>query len=848
MPGPVPPGTLRVPGPRKVQPVPAFVDQMASSPLPFLIAEEREGNGQAREALFCSFHVDLGYFEQAVLGAAEATGARVTVVGDARVADPDPRTAPDSPVTLCAGTRYVHGLAAPTRGGAFHAKVMVVAGRERALVAIGSGDLSAGGWGLNKESWTVAAADREGCPEIVADAADWLRSLDGLCALAPPAASGISRAAALLEELAVEADIVDTGHRLVHTSARPIAAQLPGGEVSHLLLYAPFHDERAATVGELIARLRPARVTLAVQSGGRTVIQPAALRRVISAAGVPVEIVEDAGERYRHETLVEAVRPDGSRWALTGSPDLSGRGLLTAAEKGGSIEVGVVSRPAASLFPAGVSPVPLEEVPAVRLSQSAQALSADGAVLLGATRTADGLEVALARPAAWPTPLEASRAGGFDVWEPIGSVPTGAVSYLLADADLPGGAWVRCAGGALGPVVFVVDPELVVLRAREHTVSTQAGQPGPAALIADARLLEQWLAGAGSLAAAPPDADEEGWLAYADDAQASLGAVMYRLALGELPSGLTGSSFARTRDLTGPERRKVRQLLTTAAARQAGTWSAAARLALLALVLCGAEAGLWDGPQGPDGWASVCAKATAFLVSGDLPERLTAPAASWTALAVYLMQEHRPAGGRAAEAAAYEEARAAAAGLLPGASAALVADLAVPFTNGSGFPVDPDAVIHLTGLVAQEDPLADAIDALGRARPEWSVHKHGDRMLHVQAAGRGTFLHAAEALERVPGDSDVAVWATGSTPVWAIAVRFEGALIHVESDVRGQLLWRHYRLGPLATPTALARNPELAARSRVNHGPLKDPFPEAIRALLATGVDLSGGTPTDCPD
>jgi hypothetical protein len=215
---------------------------------------------------------------------------------------------------------------------------------------------------------------------------------------------------------------------------------------------------------------------------------------------------------------------------------------------------------------------------------------------------------------------------------------------------------------------------------------------------------------------------------------------------------------------------------------------------------------------------------------------------------VYLIHEQRSAGGRTSETAEYAEARAAAAHLLPGASAALVADLAAPFTNGNGFPVDPDGVMHVTGLVAQEDPLADAIDALASARPEWSVHRHGGLLLHVESSGRGTFLQAAQALESVPGGTDAAVWATGSTPAWAIAVRFEGALYHVESDVRGQLLWRHYRLGPLATPTALARNPELAARSRVNHGPLKDPFPEAIQALVATGVDLSGGAPSDCPD
>jgi hypothetical protein len=813
---------------------------MTSSPLPFLIAEERQGNGQAREALFCFGHADLGYFEQTVLGAAEATGARITVIADARAADPDPRAAPG------AGIRYVHGLAAPGAGGAFRAKVMIVAGRERALVAIGSGDLSPGGWGLNKESWTVTTADRQACPELVADVADWLRSLDTLCALAPPAASGISRTAELLEELAVEADIVDTGHRLVHTSSRPVTSQLPSGEVDHLLLYAPSHDERTAAVQELIAGLRPARATLAVQSGGRTVIQPAALRRVIAAAGIPVQIVEDAGERYRHETLIEAVRPDGSRWALTGSPDLSARALLTAAGKGGNIEVGVLSRPAASLFPAATRPIPLEEVPAVRLPGNAPARPADRAVLLGAARAGDGLAVALARPAAWPTPLEASRADSFDVWAALGPVPAGTANHVLAGTDLPGGTRVRCArdaGGAPGPVVFVIDQELAVLQARGHTADAQPGRPGPGELIADPRLLERWLADAGSLAG-----DEEGWLTSADNAQTSLGTAMFRLALGVLPPGLTRPAFAGVRDLPGPERRKVRQLLTAAAGQQAAPQPAIARLALLTLVLCGAEAGVWDGPQGPDGWIPVCAEAVRSLVRGDLPERLAAAAASWAALAVYLMHEHRPAGGRAPEAAAYEEARAAAAHLLPGASAALVADLAGPFTNGSGFPVDPDAVMHVTGLAAQEDPLADAIDALASAKPDWSVHGHGGRLLHLQSGGRGTFLHAAEVLEHMPGGTDAAVWATGTTSAWAIAVRFEGTLVHVESDARGQLLWRHYRLGPLATPTALARNPELATRSRIGHGALKNPFPEAIQALLATGVDLTGGTPSDCPD
>ena len=136
-----------------------------------------------------------------------------------------------------------------------------------------------------------------------------------------------------------------------------------------------------------------------------------------------MEIVEDPGERYRHEMLIEAVRPDGSRWALTGSPDLSVRALLTPAGKGGNIEVGVVARPVASLFPEATRPLPLEEVLPVRLPGSAQARQADGAVLLAAARAEGGLEVALARATAWPTPLEASRADGPGGWVAIGSVP-----------------------------------------------------------------------------------------------------------------------------------------------------------------------------------------------------------------------------------------------------------------------------------------------------------------------------------------------------------------------------------------------------------------------------------------
>jgi hypothetical protein len=160
--------------------------------------------------------------------------------------------------------------------------------------------------------------------------------------------------------------------------------------------------------------------------------------------------------------------------------------------------------------------------------------------------------------------------------------------------------------------------------------------------------------------------------------------------------------------------------------------------------------------------------------------------------------------------------------------------------------VEPGPAEEVSEAVAEA--VDAALDSLNEDWPQWSAHRHGGRLLHVRSSGRGTFLQAAQALESVPAGTDAAAWSTGPTQAWAVAARIGRELFHVESDARGQVLWRHYRLGPLATPISLARNPELANRARVGHGALKDPFPEAVSALAATGVNLAGGPPSDCPD
>jgi hypothetical protein len=365
---------------------------------------------------------------------------------------------------------------------------------------------------------------------------------------------------------------------------------------------------------------------------------------------------------------------------------------------------------------------------------------------------------------------------------------------------------------------------------------------GPISLIADPRQFEPWLTTLGKL-----DSTE--------GAQAALGPEMDRFVMDGLAAlrapgapadGPDESDLGRLRRLSEAGRRKPRALLATAATREL---PAEGRLAIVALLLIAIEAGIWGSPLGEAGWIRVLAPALARLDQDDLPERLAIPAAAWAALATYLMHDSRPRTGRPAEFGLIRGAATAVSHLFPEADAGLIARYAGPLTNQTGSPVDPDAVLHVIELIVQEDPLAEAVDALEAAHPDWTVHKHSDALMHVTVAAGATFPKAAEALDAIPASAGtVAVLATGTSPAWTIAIRSEGTFIHVERSAQGAFTWRQYRLGSLTTPTRIGRDPEVATRARISNGPLSRPFPAALAALTATGFDLSADPPSHCPD
>ena len=545
--------------------------------LAYLLAESTHGDRQAREALFFTFNVNLGFFETRLLGVTRASGAAVTLVADAHMYAPDPRA------VRGAGTSYVVGLAAMP--GAFHPKVFVLVGPERAVISIGSGNVTVNGWHHNQELSTVITADSgSGCPAVVADVSAWIRSLPALVPINSLAVDALGRTADQLDALIDSAPVINTTHRLVTTSTSAILNQLPDDHVEHLGLYAPFHDHDGAAMSALLNRYHPSSVSLAVQPG-LTVMTPSALVSAAQSAGA-VLTIEDAGDKYRHGKLVEARRVDGTGWTLTGSPNLTVAALLKSLEDGGNCEVGLISPlpETESLYPGVGIPLSADQVPTVKINSPELAVSQTPAVhlptLLGATLIGDQIRIELARPANALASVQASRFADLpENYDDLGVIGLGQTTVLLPALEkLGAGSRIRvtvsgAAGRIWGPDVYLTDPTLVTRRARPGGGSHANSDLDPVDFFRDLKLADRWSKalntllnnqhrvplpradiGTGNASDGDGDGvrvsaaegwrtlnDPDTWAKYSDEAILRLGEPMFLFATGGLPRLVSNS-------------------------------------------------------------------------------------------------------------------------------------------------------------------------------------------------------------------------------------------------------------------------------------------------------------------
>ena len=172
----------------------------------------------ADEVLVVTYNADLRFFERIGLPEARAAVARVTVVRDI-AADQVPADAVQH-----AGVHYTDVPVRCRSDGEFHPKLLVVAGADRALVAIGSGNASTSGWHHNGELWTILAADPDDWPTTFHDLAGWLTDLPPLLWIDD---FGRDRLAAVATALTAH-PATTAGPRLLHNLRTPLIDQLPG--------------------------------------------------------------------------------------------------------------------------------------------------------------------------------------------------------------------------------------------------------------------------------------------------------------------------------------------------------------------------------------------------------------------------------------------------------------------------------------------------------------------------------------------------------------------------------------------------------------------------------------------
>lgn len=872
----------------------APADTELASPLTLLLEEEKHGDRQAEELLLLTYTSDLGFFEAFGLGAAQAGGARVTVVGDARMSEPDPRAA------RRAGRSYLPGHA--MCGGAFHPKLVVIAGPKRVTAAIGSGNATLAGWQANAELWTVLRGDSTSCPLALADLAAWLRQLPEFVRFSRGVSEALTRVANQLDALLGRTtDVTNDDVRLLSTNRNAILDQLPMGGVDELAVCAPFHDPGAVALRALVDRLQPKQLRISYQPELTKLDGPAI---AALAAEFDADLRCDADPRYRHGKLIEWV-VNARRYALTGSPNLSGAALLRGVADGGNCELGVVAPIVASLLPDGgrVAPAAVYDKQLVIRDRTG-----GGPLLLGATRVEQGLHVMFARALAVGGYLELSPAASPpETWERAGDVSAGDTEVTVTVAA-DGGSRLRLVttldDGTLdySNLVFVVDPVRVLQRPGITAAHTPATRPDD--LFADPRLAERFFADlvtlSSTLPSAPPrmpptrtpqdgvstplEDDSAGWERYLDVCAGRVGHSLLRFALGlpALPGGSEAAFMAllpvswademvsdkeagldddKTEDVAAEQEadpagaptalpdlstaevavRRRYQRWAERLAEAAAHLGSPERMLVTRLLLWTAASGAWD--RDDHAWAPLLAQALEALGRADLPTQAEPQVGSLAAVALSVLRVVAPRYTQSEETMAFEKAADAVAHLLAASDPVYIEEYTQLLGTAFGSAVHGETVAAVASDVVQDDPVEDAVWAL--AERDRAVHRHGERLLHVVGTFGNPLLVALEAVGAAEDAGLVGAWAGSTSGKWTLCVWQRPDLFTIDRS-GPRVLWRHYRLTGLLGLRALALQRSLEGATAVSHGAFMNPFPEVLAVLHQLGL-MTPAPPSSCP-
>jgi hypothetical protein len=292
-----------------------------------------------------TYSVDLHLFNEYLLPRLADPPLNVVVLADHhRLSTVLQRIPPEQAETLAAVNRkwLLRGIS--PSGGVFHPKTYLSVHSARAVLLVGSGNLSASGLSDGREVFTVF---RSGTPSGDAAIRTWHSWMRQLVEFAGD--TMVAERFRVLESTLAVADwpaSAPATSPLLHNLERPIADQLfdrvhtEQKGVDQLLLTAPFFDADAAAVGRLLELFNPRQLALFVTKS--TSVNGKRLQERLDSLNADVRIAAYQPDQFVHAKLVGVIS-GGHGWLMSGSPNLSRAALTLSAEDQGNIELATLS-------------------------------------------------------------------------------------------------------------------------------------------------------------------------------------------------------------------------------------------------------------------------------------------------------------------------------------------------------------------------------------------------------------------------------------------------------------------------------------------------------------------------
>jgi hypothetical protein len=295
--------------------------------------------------IFFTYGADLAFFEEAVLHSLWQKGCRNNLVFmDARrYAD----TIDDLRGSVTwVGRRYI---LIPVDLGplqSFHPKFVLLLGRERGRLLVGSGNLTFTGFGHNHELFTCLdwTPDEPSLGHLFAQTWALVKAVLQRWGHSNEAHTILSKAEYVSNWLSSPAE-PGTDIQLFHTLEEPLIDQcshaLSGQAIDKITILSPFLDDAAGALNEIHSRFHPQELHLVLQDK-RTVGNVQALER-LRQEGVPLQIYRFSDDkRYLHAKAYIFETTDTS-YVLTGSANCTRAAWLSACANS-NIEVMLLRR------------------------------------------------------------------------------------------------------------------------------------------------------------------------------------------------------------------------------------------------------------------------------------------------------------------------------------------------------------------------------------------------------------------------------------------------------------------------------------------------------------------------